>query len=290
MSKTAEIRQNIADAFIAALDAGTIPWRKPWAVTGRKDWRGHHNLTTGRPYSGVNPMILGLRAMGEGWSSMGWATFKQIKAAGGTVRKGEKGTQVVFWKKLKIEEKDSGEEKVIPMLRYFIVFNRDQCDGLPDVVEPIEDDEGEPEFMPDELAELIVESMPRRPDIQHRAQDKAYYHPRLDYVSMPNREQFASVPAYYSILFHELAHSTGHEKRLDRKLDTNFGSDEYGREELVAEITAAFLCTECGIGEDVIDNQTAYVQHWARAIKADPDMVLWAAGKAAKAADYIAAV
>lgn len=287
MSKTAEIRQTIADAFIAALDAGTIPWRKPWAVAGRTDWAGHHNLVTGRPYSGINPMILGLRAMAEGWGSMGWATFKQVKAAGGSVRKGEKGTAIVFWKKLKIEDQDSGEEKVIPMLRHFTVFNRAQCDGLPDVVEPVEDDDEAPEFLPDELADLIVESMPRRPDIFHRDENRAYYRPSLDYVVMPPRESFVSVPAYYSTLFHELAHSTGHEKRLDRKIQNKFGSDDYGREELVAEITAAYLCTECGIGEEVVDNQAAYVQHWARAIKADPDMVLWAAGKASKAADYI---
>lgn len=287
-----ELRQMIADKFVEALNAGTIPWRKPWARTGRKEYTGQHNLATGRPYSGVNPMLLGLTAMVNGYTSSGWATFNQIKKAGGSVRKGEKAATVVFWKFLDVEEENpmtgAREKRKVPMLKSFNVFNRDQCDGLPEKVEPQADEAAE--FEPVEIAEAIVAGMPKAPRIAHDGGDRAFYAPHFDRVSMPCREQFVGPAEYYSTLFHELAHSTGHKSRLNRSTLSKiaeFADESYAREELVAEITAGFLCAECGISEEVIDNQQAYVQNWAKRIKADPDMVLWAAGQASKAADYI---
>jgi len=288
MTKTAELRQQIAETFIAALDAGTIPWRRPWARAGRSDWQGHHNAATGRPYSGINPMLLEIRALREGWETRGWMTFKQAKAAGGSVIKGSKGTQVVFWKMLKVD--DDGEEKTVPLLKHFVVFNVSQIEGLAERIEPQPEEEEAAEFDPVEVAESIVGNMPSPPSIRHAKQDNAFYLPAADAVTMPERGQFTHAPGYYSTLFHELAHATGHESRLNRPTLTGgarFGSREYAREELVAEITAGYLCAESGIGDEVIGNQTAYVQHWAAKIKSDPDMVLWAAGQASKAADRI---
>lgn len=286
-----EIRAAIANKFLEALQQNVIPWRKPWARTGRKPFTGQHNFVTGRPYSGVNPMFLGFTAHVKGWSD-GWATFNQIKKAGGSVRKGEKGSMVVFWKFLDVEEENPTtglkEKKRIPMLRSFTVFNRDQCEGLPAVVKPQEEDPTEFEIV--DAADAIVAGMPNAPAINHDGGDRAFYHPAFDRISMPTPECFNSPAEYYSTLFHEMAHSTGHESRLDRSTLTKmvaFGDVEYAREELVAEMTSAFLCHDAGISDAVIENQTAYVQNWAKRIKNDPDMVLWAAGQASKAADYI---
>ena len=196
---------------------------------------------------------------------------------------------VVFWKQHEITDEQTGEKKKVPMLRYYNVFNLDQCDGItapdaPTVPETV--------FTPVEAAEALVKGYAEGPSIQHKG-TKAYYSPLVDGISLPKPQRFASTEEYYATLFHELAHSTGHSKRLDRKLDTEsrpFGSADYGREELVAEMAAAYLCGDVGIVPAVIDNQAAYIQGWLKTIKEDKKLVVSAAGAAQKAADWIKGV
>jgi len=260
------------------MNQGIIPWRKPWAAKG-----AHSNLVSGKQYRGVNVFLLSCSAFSSPW----WLTFNQARGKGGSVHKGEKGRRVIFWKWLVKKEKDpqtgKEQEKKIPMLRYYTVFNLDQIDGIaaPEEVE-IE------KLDPIEAAENIVCAMPDQPD--RRVGDKAAYYPTADEITMPTFQNFHSSEEFYSTLFHELAHSTGHASRLNRKEVTevnHFGSHKYSKEELVAEMTAAFLCGESGILPATIENSAAYLQSWASKFKEDAKMVVCAAVQAQKAADFI---
>ena len=250
----------ITRRVIELLEQGVVPWHKPWSG----GQAGHpKNLTSGKGYRGVNVFLLHCM----GYESPWWITYKQAKDRGGHVRKGEKGSPVVFWKWLDKAERDpdTGEvrDKRVPMLRQYTVFNVDQCEGidapaLPDV--PIHD------FNPIEQAETIVQAMPKRPDIRH-TEPRAYYSAARDFVNLPQPERFAQPAEYYSTLFHELTHATGHDSRLGRLTDQKqaaFGSGSYSREELVAEMGAAFLCGESGIVQDTIDNSAAYISNWLK--------------------------
>jgi antirestriction protein ArdC len=194
---------------------------------------------------------------------------------------------VVFWKQYETTDKASGEPVKIPVLRYYNVFNAEQVEGIeiPDAAkfEPIE-------FKPIEAAEQIASNYAGGPGVQHDGGQRACYRPTTDAVHMPERTRFASVEEYYSTLFHELSHSTGHSSRLDRKLNTNpmpFGSPDYGKEELVAEMSAAFLCSHAGIQPTVIVNQAAYLAGWLKQLKSDKKLVISAASQAQRAADWI---
>ena len=224
MNKVYEI---VTDRIIAELEKGTIPWRQPWKESGRPV-----NLVSRKPYQGINVILLRSTCR----SSPYWLTFKQAKDLGGHVRKGEKATPVVFWKWTERTERDpeTGEERKdrFPILRYYSVFNADQVEGI-----AVPEEAPRP-FNPVEHAEGIISAMPSRPEIQHRG-DRAYYSPRLDQVVLPPKGAFDSENGYYSVAFHELTHSTGHSSRLHR-FDTEdlapFGSTDYSKEELVAEL------------------------------------------------------
>jgi antirestriction protein ArdC len=191
---------------------------------------------------------------------------------------------VVFWKQLTVKDEDTGDERTVPLLRYYNVFNTQQCEGVEaPASRPL------PEHDPIAEAEAVTAAMPDPPSIQHQG-DRAAYVPALDVVMMPPRQQFQSPHGYYSTMFHELGHSTGHASRLAREAITNpdkFGSMDYGREELVAEMTAAFLCGATGILPATLDNSAAYVANWIATIKVDRKAVVVAAGAAQKAADSI---
>jgi antirestriction protein ArdC len=198
---------------------------------------------------------------------------------------------VVFWKWLDTRDTASGEPKRVPFLRYYSVFNVAQCEGIE--AQLPKPQESKREHNPIETAEAVVAAMPKRPAIQHKW-PKAFYAPDSDVVGMPEPELFRSGEDYYSVLFHELAHSTGHESRLNRKgvsgsdgLWSAFGSQPYAKEELVAEMGAAFLCGHAGIVERILDNSAAYVQGWLSRLKDDPKLVVQAAAQAQKAADFI---
>lgn len=278
----------ITNRIIAKLEAGVVPWRKEWNVPANQRALGNmpRNAKTNRPYRGINFAIL----YGE-YSDPRWLTFKEAIDFGGSVRKGEKGTQIAFWKPSTYEKvNDNGEVEVkhSMILRLYSVFNVEQCDGLK---LPTRKEETLPEFSPSEAAEAIVEGMPNRPVVQHGG-DRAFYSPSLDSVTVPLAAFFTTPDAYYHTLFHELTHSTLHATRLNRATTDNagmscFGSTDYGREELVAELGAAFLGSHCGIEAPTLDNAASYVDNWLKAIKADRKAIFYAAGKAQAATDYI---
>jgi antirestriction protein ArdC len=273
-----DVYQIVTDRIVSLLESGVAPWRKTWKATDVP-----RSMSTGKAYKGLNVFMLMGAAMSEGYSSPWWGTFKTIKDRGGNVRKGEKSTIVVFWKFLDTKDKDTGEERKIPLLRYFNVFNADQCDGL-----NMASDEGNPASAdPIETAEGLFEGMPNRPEVKFGG-DRAFYSPGLDYVGLPLRSSFDSAEAFYSTAFHELVHATGHESRLKRPLDgQSFGSEGYSKEELIAEMGAAFLCATAGIERATVDNSASYLASWINVLKGDPRMVVTAAGAAQKAADYI---
>src|SRR5262245_50938590 len=277
------VYQVITDRVMALREQGTVPWQKPWS--GQE--QAPRNLVSRKAYRGVNVFLL--HALG--YESPFWLSFKQAQELGGHVRKGEKSCPVVFWKWLDVEGKqdEQGKAKRVPLLRYYSVFNVAQCDGI---TAPAIDGTRR-EHNPIEAAEQIVASMPKRPTIQHKWQ-LAFYSPDGDYVGMPEPELFNTHEDYYSVLFHELTHATGHESRLNRKgasgsdgLWSAFGSTPYAREELVAEMGAAFLCGHAGIVERTIENSAAYVSSWLERLRNDVRLVVTAAAQAQKAADLI---
>jgi antirestriction protein ArdC len=263
---------------VQKLEQGVVPWHKPWEQGIPR------NLVTRKPYRGVNVFL----TASAGFASPYWITLKQANEHGGSVRKSEKGTPVIFWKWL--DHEGDGEEqdrRRIPLLRYYTVFNLEQCTGIE---APIERER--PAFQPLAQCERLVADMPQRPIISH-GEPRAYYRPVADTVNMPKPELFDGPEEYYSTLFHELTHSTGHERRLNRSTLTDlcpFGSTNYSKEELLAEMGAAFLCGFAGIENRTIDNSAAYIASWLRVLRHDKHMVVWAAAQAQHAADFIQGV
>jgi antirestriction protein ArdC len=271
--------QIITDRVLALLEQGTVPWQKPWQHTTGVP----RNLFSQRPYTGINVWLL--TAMD--YASPFWATFNQITQAGGSVRRGEKGVPVVFWKVYTQEDAETGEADKRFVLRSYTVFNAAQTEGLtaPEIPEIPS------HFAPIERCDTLVRTMPHRPQIIHGHQ-RAFYKPATDTLHMPIPACFRSPEAYYATLLHELCHSTGHRSRLNRTTLTDlclFGDPEYAKEELVAEMGATYLCGVCGIENTTIANSAAYLQSWMQVVRHDPTMLVHAAAQAQKAADYIRA-
>ena len=282
----------VTQKILDRLETGTAPWHKPWR--GGLQFQPK-SFATRKPYNGMNVWLLGWSAQENGYQSPYWITYKKAQSLEGQVRKGQKGTLVVFWKTFETEKTtDSGKKETSThwMLRYYTVFNIDQIDGLDESKLPADVVPGPEEtldFTPIEHCEKIIADMHNRPTMTHSNQRRAFYRPSDDVVHMPNKETFEAETGYYSTTFHELAHSTGHEKRLARKKFNlaSFGSCDYSKEELVAEMTAAMLCGVCNIENDVIDNSASYIDNWRKAIKGNVKLVVQAAGQAQKAANYI---
>lgn len=272
MDKLAVGYQVVFDKIMAELKKGVAPWKKSW--TGRAPF----NVKSGKNYRGINFWIL----LCSDFADPRWLSFKQAQAMGGQVRKGEKGTPVVFWT---FFEDRLDPDKKVPFLRYYTVFNVEQIDGL-DL--PSLDSR---ETYTNVTAEEIVAGYVGKPTIKYGA-DLPCYIPARDLVKCPKQASFTSDDAFYSILFHELAHSTGHETRLSRKgvtSLTNFGDALYSEEELVAEMTASFLAAKCGI-ESTTAVSASYILGWSKYITDNPKVLVHAASKAQKAADYILGV
>lgn len=267
----------ITERILALLDEGTVPWHKPWTAAQTMP----RNLCSQRDYHGINVWLLA----SMGYVSPFWATFNQIKEAGGSVRKGEHGTPVVFWKTYEKTTAETDDVQKRFVLRQYTVFNVAQCEGLavPTVEVPQHD------FTPIEVCEKLVGNMPQRPAILH-GYAQACYRPSADVVHMPDATAFPQREEYYSTLFHELTHSTGHADRLNRATLTDmvpFGTACYAREELVAEMGAAYLCGVCGIDNVTVTNSAAYIAGWRKALRNDPACVVIAASQAEKAANFI---
>lgn len=268
----------VTQQIINQLEKGTVPWKQPW-----KHYLSPYaeqNLISRKPYRGINPLMLSLKNYPDPF----WLTYKQAQSLGGTVKKGEKGSTVVYWFFGEEKKEGSEKEKRFAFPKYYTVFNVAQCEGIDTPkIEPQKDT-----FTPLEKAENILSSYPAPPPITHK-ESRAYYHPKKDFVNMPEKSSFDSPEAYYSVLFHELTHSTGHESRLSRKGITeniHFGSENYSKEELIAELGSSFLCAFSGI-HSRIDQSAAYLQGWLEALKSDPKLILHSVGAAQKASDYI---
>lgn len=279
MSKN--IYEMITERIVEQLKSGIIPWEKPW--TGVHD--GAFNRISKKPYSLLNQMLL--QHKGE------YATFKQWTELGGHIRKGEKSEIVVFWKIYPIEEmQDDGTKiiKQIPILKYINVFHISQVDGI----EPLPKEELH-SIEPIEKAEMILNDYWNREhiEVKHIKGNKAFYSPMFDMIQLPLFEQFKEAEEYYNTAFHESVHSTMKESRCNRADERKdklvaFGSDEYSKEELVAEIGSANLMNIIGIEtKKSFRNSTAYIQSWLRVLKNDNKFILSASGKAEKAVKYI---
>jgi antirestriction protein ArdC len=268
--------QLVTDKIIELLEKGTIPWHKPW-----KPGMEPTNFVTGRHYKGINRFLLSV----FGYKSPYWLTFRQANQLGGRIKGGEKSLPVVFWKWIEVEIRETGKIEERPLLKHYRVFNAEQITGIdfPDLnIEQID-------FTPIERCELILSRMRDPPKVEHNMQS-AWYSPDRDIINMPKRETFERAEGYYSTLFHELSHSTGHKDRLDRPSLTakaKFGSTKYGKEELVAEMGSTFLCSEAGIENITIENSAAYIEGWIKRLRKDSSIVVQSASQAQRSTEYI---
>jgi antirestriction protein ArdC len=280
-----DVYKIVQDRILAALDSGTVPWHKPWNTAGIMPT----NLVSKRPYRGVNVWLLRTAP----YASPYWLTFKQARMLGGSVRKGERGWPVVFWKKIMVEKQDeTGKREKYPvfLLRYYTVFNLEQTDGIPDKKIPKQ----EPTLLePIDAAEAMIDGyLEREAKLQVivKPSDRAFYAPLTDTITVPELNQYKQREAYYCTMLHELAHSTGHASRLKRKGIVEFdrfGSHQYSQEELVAELCAAMLCGVLGIEDQTIDQNASYIDSWRKKISEDKKLVVMAAAQAHHAADLI---
>jgi len=269
--------ERITSEIVAELESGTVPWDRPWSTFGAP-----RNAVSGKDYRGINTLLLTLNSFAD----PRFVTFRQAKVLGGHVRALEKGQRVVYFNMLtsKTEKTKAGDAKAFPMLKIYTVFNVSQCEGLdipaletsPRTVTPVA------------AAEAIADGYPAGPSVDWTS-GQASYRPSTDHVSMPPQGAFISDGARYSTLFHELTHSTGHESRLNRPTLTSqmgYGSETYGREELVAELGAAFLMGAAGL-EPEIARSASYIKGWIKALRDDSKAIVSAASKAQKASDHI---
>lgn len=280
VSKHVDVYELVTNRIIELLEVGTIPWQQPWTTAGMP-----MNLLSKRPYRGINLWLL----HSLNYERNLFLTWKQLKSFGGSVLQGQHGHIVIFWKAVKKypEELDKDNNpKMVPMLRYYKVFNVEQCRDIPakmlEHTEPVQ-------FDSILECESIVQGMPEPPFIKHTGQ-QAFYHKVDDYICMPLKKSFRSGVGYYSTLFHEMIHSTGAEKRLNRKTLTDmvpFGTESYAQEELIAEIGSAFLCHFTNILPNEIKNTAAYLKNWLEVLRNDKKFVVLASGQAQKAVDYI---
>ena len=254
------------------LESGVVPWRQPWQSSACPA-----NLVSRRPYRGVNRLVLAM----SGFSSRYWLSAKQISDLGGRVKDGKAFTPVVFWR-WKNEEAD--DRPSYPTCRYYRVYNLEQCEGIEPPVEP-----ERPTLSPIQACEALLHQYQNGPTIE-ASKDCAYYRPSADLVGIPDMRDFNHAEGYYATLLHELIHSTGHSSRLARPglmSVERFGSQVYSREELVAELGAAYLCADVGIMPATIDQSASYIAGWLEPLRKDPRILIQAAQQAQKAADWI---
>jgi antirestriction protein ArdC len=276
-----DLYAEVTSRILAELERGAAPWIKPWSATPGQNVP--QNAVSNRPYSGCNVVLLWL-ARGNGWATPRFVTFKQAQEAGGSVRKGERGTKVYFVKQLRVTESKEGEEaeRLVPMMREYTVFNVAQCEGLfANVVD------GKPARVrnPDARDALADEFLTATGAVIREGAGEAYYAPGQDFISMPAFAAFKGADHYYNVAFHELTHWTGHKARLDRDLKGRFGQAAYAAEELIAELGAAFLAVEFSFDGDV--RHAGYIETWIGLLRSDKRAFFTATSKAQAAADYL---
>ena len=277
----------VTEKIISMLENGIVPWRRPWTSTGLP-----RNLVSKKPYRGVNVFLLSASK----YVSPFWLTYRQANELGGHVRKDEESTLIVYWKVDDAEqrtehlaaEEPEGKTRRRFLLRYYRVFNVEQSELPQAVIDKLPKIETY-QHDPIEAAEKIIAGMPNAPEIQY-AGSKAFYSSITDRITLPPRELFVSAEEFYATALHETVHSTGSQKRLARGSILEaapFGSATYSREEMVAELGAAYLCAEAGISNAVVENQAAYVAGWLKKLRDDRKLLIHAAAQAQHAADYI---
>lgn len=271
-----ELAEKITQRIIEQLEAGVVPWHKPWATDGLLPT----SFATKKSYRGINTLILSTVQLAEGYQSPYWLTFKQAQKLGAKVIKGSKATPIVFWKLIEKEETSDEQNKSYLVSRAYNVFNADQIEGLdiPAVEFTIEP--------PDQIQSQVLAGYDNPPKIVYAAQSRAVYSPALDRVTLPPHSSFQSEEAHLGTLFHELVHSTGHESRLNRFVKTGLPTDAYAEEELVAELGAAILNGYFGI-DSTHEQSAAYIANWLSVLKDDRNFLINAAQKAQKAVDLL---
>lgn len=288
MQTKKDLYQAVTDRIVQALEQGTVPWVRPWKAQPGDD--RPRNAVTGRPYHGINHLLLWATAIERGYQTDRWLTYRQAQEAGGHVRRGEKGTLVVFWKFVErevldeqgrplLDEDGQPRRRVIPFARGYTVFNVEQCEDLPERLLPREEP---PTWSPFEAAEQVVAASGAT--IRHRG-SQAFYSPEGDFICMPPRGSFPTQDGYYATLMHELTHWTGHPRRLARKLGRVHGDADYAFEELVAELGSAFICARLGITGEL--RHEGYIASWLEVLKQDKRAIFRAAARAREAAEYL---
>jgi antirestriction protein ArdC len=279
---TKNLYDTVTARILSQLKERAAPWIKPWSSTPSANQPC--NAISNRPYSGCNIVLLWIEAQSQNWTNPRYLTFKQAKECGGHVRQGEHGVKIYFVKQLIVKDKNAESNdatKVIPMLKEYTVFNVAQCADLPEkIVNPVKLPIRNTEER-DQIADSFVAST--KADI--REGGEAYFIPSKDYVSMPAFAAFKNADSFYATLFHELGHWTGAKPRLDRDLKNRFGNSAYAAEELIAELTSAFLCAEFSVDGDI--RHAGYIQNWIQLLQNDNRAFFTAASKAQAAADYL---
>ena len=271
------IYQEVTDQIIAEIEKGAMPWVKPW----KADSSCEKNIASKKEYNGINRLILAMMTHFKGYQSPFYGSFKQWQDLGGTVRKGEKGTKIVFYKPVSVEKtNDQGESEnfAYSCLKTYYVFNADQVDGI-EIAKP-------------EVSPRVYNPAPALDDrilktganIKHGG-SSAFFSPMGDFIGMPNRDTFNDDSSYYATVLHELTHWSGAKNRLDRDLSGKFGNSKYAFEELVAELGAAFLCQDYQIQGEL--RHAGYIQNWLTCLRENNQAIFKAAALAQKAADYI---
>lgn len=272
-----DVYKLVNDRITELLEKGVVPWQQPWTESGHPK-----NLISDRNYRGINVWLLNSLHYPRNI----FLTYNQAHELGATVKKGEKAHPVVFWKWLEREDTATKKTERIPLLRYYNVFNIEQCTGIPiEKLPPVTDKENSPL----EACEKIISEMPNRPKIYHIEQ-RAFYDRVSDSINVPKIETFKSSEDYYATLFHELVHSTGHNDRLARKellSSKGMRTSEYATEELTAEMGASYLKSHSGIPIEQLENNASYIQHWLEQLKNDKKLFVHASAQAQRATDFI---
>jgi antirestriction protein ArdC len=279
--------EEVTDRIVHELEQGCVPWLQPWQSSG-VSLGLPRSAATRKFYSGINVLILWDAVIKRGFASQEWLTFRQALSLGGHVRKGERGTAICYAdryipKKEQERAREQGDSpNAVPFLKRFIVFNVEQCDGLPAHIvatpNPVAPSEPSPE------AEALIAATAAK---FVEGGGEAFYHRGEDFIRLPYRETFLSPADYYCTALHELGHWTAHPSRLNRDLQHRFGSSAYAREELIAELTSAFLCAHLNIVPQV--RHADYLSHWLQILKEDSRAIFHATSQASKATDFILA-
>jgi antirestriction protein ArdC len=276
----------VAKSLIGLMESGVAPWTRPWIVRGRNDPWLPRNGASDRVYSGFNALYLSCLMRNQGWKDPRFFTFKNVQSAGAQIRKGEKSTIVVYNKRVsKKDESDPDKVSSFFLMKYYRVWNADQVDGL-DVYQPCLVEEVEPDNPFEAAAGVCADWFDYSGVVLAHGGDRAFYTPSMDLIQMPEKSQFMGVFNYYHTLFHEIAHSTGHESRADRLEKGGFGSDTYAKEELVAEFAAAMLCVNAGVPIER-EESADYIRQWAARCKDDPGLLVTSVNAAQRAADMV---